>query len=171
MTAEGSAYYWLGAMLLGLTATVFWYRWRGNRVGLRTPALGYLITGLVLVALPLLIPVVSGRSVRLPLIWPGDSVIRGPFPLVLIGLGLCILAWSERSTGLAAIAAGYLAISLVANLYALNNVLYRLRWNLSPAAAGLPDVVLPALVLLLSGAGAWVVQRRIRPPAESEAEA
>jgi hypothetical protein len=171
LTAEGSAYYWLGAMLLGLTVTVLWYRWRGNRIGLRTPARGYLITGLALVALALLIPVVSGRSVRLPLIWPGAAAIRGPFPLVLIGLGLCVLAWSERSTGLAAIAAGYLAISLVADLYALNNVLSRLHWSLSPAAAGLPNVVLPALVLLISGAGAWVVQRRNRPPAEPEAEA
>jgi hypothetical protein len=160
----GSAYYWLGAMLLGMTGTVLWYRWRGNRIGLRTPARGYLISGLALIAAALLIPVVSGRSLRLPLIWPGGYVIRGTFPLVLIGLGLCVLAWSERSTGLAVIAAGYLAISLVANLYILNNVLHRLHWNLSPWAAALPNVVMPALVLLLSGAGAWVVQRRHRPP-------
>jgi hypothetical protein len=166
--AEGTAYYWLAAMLLGVGATVLWYRWRGNRIGLRTPARAYLITGLVLLALALLIPVVSGRSVRLPPLWPGGYVISDLFPLVLIGLGLFVLAWSERSTGLAAIAAGYFAISLVANLYILNNVLSRLHWNLSPAAAALPNVVLPALVLLLTGAGAWVVQRRYRPPAEPE---
>ncbi len=168
--AEGTAYYWLGAMLLGITATVLWYRWRGNRVGLRTPARGYLITGLALVALALLIPVVSGRSIGMPLLWPGDYVISDLLPLVLIGLGLCVLAWSERSTGLAAIAAGYLVVSVVANLYILNNVLSRLHWNLSPAATDLPNVVLPALVLLLTGAGAWVVQRRNRPPAGSGAE-
>lgn len=166
--AEGTAYYWLGAMLLGITATVLWYRWRGNRIGLRTPARGYLITGLALLALALLVPVVSGRSVRLPLLWPGDYVISDLFPLVLIGLGLFVLAWSERSTGLAAIAAGYFAIALVANLYILNNVLSRLHWYLDPAAVALPNVVLPALVLLLTGAGAWVVQRRYRPPAEPE---
>jgi hypothetical protein len=164
--AEGTAYYWLGAMLLGIIATVLWYRWRGDRIGLRTPARSYLITALALVALALLIPVVSGRSIRMPLLWPGDYVISGLFPLVLIGLGLFVLAWSERSSVLAVIAAGYLAISLVANLYILNNLLYRLHWNLSPWAAALPNVVLPALVLLLSGAGAWVVQRRYRPPAE-----
>jgi hypothetical protein len=166
--ADGTAYYWLGAMLLGITATVLWYRWRGNRIGLRTPARGYLITGLTLLALALLIPVVSGRSVRLPLLWPGDYVISDLFPLLLIGLGLFVLAWSERSTGLAAIAVGYFAIALVANLYFLSNVLYRLHWNLSPAAAAVPNVVLPALVLLLTGAGAWIVQRRYRPPAEPE---
>src|SRR5215469_18193312 len=27
---RGTAYYWLGAMLLGITATALWYRWRGN---------------------------------------------------------------------------------------------------------------------------------------------
>jgi hypothetical protein len=166
--AEGAAYYWLAAMLLGVGATVLWYRWRGNRIGLRTPARAYLITGLVLLALALLIPVVSGRSVRLSPLWPGGYVISDLFPLVLIGLGLFVLAWSERSTGLAAIAAGYFAISLVANLYILNNVLSRLHWNLSPAAAALPNVVLPALVLLVTGAGAWVVQRRYRPPAKPE---
>jgi hypothetical protein len=166
--AEGTSYYWLAAMLLGITATVLWYRWRGNRIGLRTPARGYLITGLALLALALLIPVVSGRSVRMPLLWPGDYVISDLFPLVLIGLGLFVLAWSERSTGLAAIAAGYFAIALVANLYFLSNVLSRLHWNLSPATVALPNVVLPALVLLLAGAGAWVVQRRHRPPAEPE---
>ncbi|MGB6454770.1 MAG: hypothetical protein WBH47_09810, partial [Streptosporangiaceae bacterium] len=164
--AKGTAYFWLGAMLLGITATVLWYRWRGNRIGLRTPARGYLITGLALISLALLIPVLSGRSLRMPLLWPGGYVISDLFPLVLIGLGLCVLAWSERSTGLAAISVGYLAVSLVANLYELNNLLYRLHWNLTPAAAALPNVVLPALVLLLAGAGAWIVQRRNRPPAE-----
>jgi hypothetical protein len=166
--ADGTAYYWLGAMLLGVTATVLWYRWRGNRIGLRTPARGYLATGLALLALALLIPVVSGRSVRLPLLWPGDYVLSDLFPLLLIGVGLFVLAWSERSTALTVIAAGYFAIAVVANLYILNNVLSRLHWNVNPAAIALPNVVLPALVLLLTGAGAWVVQRRYRPPAEPE---
>jgi hypothetical protein len=93
---------------------------------------------------------------------PGDLLIRGTFPLVLIGIGLCVLAWAERSIALTVIAAGYLALSLVASLYDIQNVLYRLGWTLSPQAGLLPNVVLPALVLLLSGAGARVVQRRRR---------
>ncbi len=93
---------------------------------------------------------------------PGDLLVRGTFPLVLIGMGLCVLAWAERSIALTVIAAGYLALSLVASLYDIENVFYDLGWNISPADSGLPNVVLPALVLLLSGAGAWVVQRRRR---------
>jgi hypothetical protein len=164
---EGGAYYWLGAMLIGITATALWYRWRGNRVGLRTPARGYLITGLVLVALALLIPVVSG-GVTTPIMWPFDYVISNLFPLVLIGVGLCVLAWAERSTGLAVIAAAFLALSIVANLYFLSNILARLHWYLSPAVVSVPNVLLPALVLLLSGAGAWAVQRRQHAPAPED---
>jgi hypothetical protein len=166
---RGTAYYWLGAMLLGIATTVFWYRWRGNRVGLRTPARGYLITGLIIIALALLIPLAGRRGMLL--IMPGDLVIRGTFPFVLIGLGLCFLAWAERSVGLTAIAAVYLALALVASLYDIENVFYNwFGWNLNATESALPNVLLPALVLLVSGAGAWAVQRRYRPPAEAAAK-
>jgi hypothetical protein len=159
------AYFWLAAILAGLAATAVWYRLRGDRVGLRTPSRGFVITGLVLLVLALLVPILAGREGVGPLFFlmPGDLLVRGTFPLVLIGIGLWVLAWAERSVGLIVIAAIYLALSLVASLYDIENVFYRLGWNLSPQASGLPNVVLPALVLLLSGAGAWVVQRRRGP--------
>jgi len=174
LTGRYITYYWLAAILLGVGATTAWYRWRGNRVGLRTAARGYLITGAVLLLLALAIPALAVRAVpRLMILMPGDLLIRGTFPLVVIGIGLCYLAWAERSIALTVIAAGYLALSLVASLYDIENVLYRLGWNLSPAVSGLPNVVLPALVLLLSGASAWAVQRRydVRPPSLTDAEA
>ncbi len=172
---RGIAYYWLGALLLGIVATVIWYRWRGNRIGLQTPARGYLITGLVVVALALVIPLIAeqvtrvGRVFVLPFVMPGDLVIRGTFPLVLIGLGLCYLAWAERSAALTIIAVVYLAVALLASLYDIQNDFY--NWfgsGISPAASALPNVLLPALVLLLSGAGAWVVQRRQHAPAPED---
>jgi hypothetical protein len=158
-----TAFYWLAAMLAGLAATAVWYRLRGDRVGLRTPSRGFVISGLVLLGLALAIPVLATHT-RLGPLGPGELLIRGTFPLVLIGVGLCVLAWAERSIALGVIAAGYLALSLVASLYNIENVFYRLGWTLGPAVSRLPNVVLPALVLLLSGAGAWVVQRRYRPP-------
>lgn len=165
LTGRYLGFYWLGAMLVGLAATALWYRLRGNRVGLRTPSRGFVVTGLVLLVLALLIPVVAARGGVGPFFFlmPGDLLVRGTFPFVLIGIGLWVLAWAERSVALTVIAAGYLALALVASLYDIENVFYRLGWNLSPRASGLPNVVLPALVLLLSGAGAWVVQRRSRP--------
>ena len=167
--ARGLPYYWLGAMLLGIAATVLWYRWRGNRVGLRTPARGYLITGLVIVALALLLPLAPRYGSGLYVIMPGDLLARGTFPFVLIGLGLCFLAWAERSTALTVIAVVYLALALLASLYDIENVFWNwFHWALSPAASALPNVLLPALVLLLSGAGAWVVQRRQHAPAPED---
>jgi hypothetical protein len=168
-------YYWLAAILVGVAATAAWYRWRGNRVGLRTPARGYLLTGLVLLLLALGIPALTLTAAPgLRILMPGDLLLRGTFPLVIIGIGLCFLAWAERSVALTVIAAGYLALALVASLYDIENVVYRLGWNLGPNVSAVPNVVLPALVLLLSGAGAWVVQRRYGPlpaePAEPTAE-
>jgi hypothetical protein len=165
LTGGYLGYYWLAAMLVGLAATAVWYRLRGDRVGLRTPSRGFVITGLVLVVLALLIPILAESGGVGPQLFlaPGDLLVRGTFPLVLIGIGLWVLAWAERSIALTVIAAGYLALALVASLYDIENVFYRLGWNLSPQASRLPNVVLPALVLLLSGAGAWVVQRRSRP--------
>src|SRR5580693_1976096 len=118
-TGAGIAYYWLAAILVGLAATAVWYRLRGNRVGLRTPSRGFIITGLMLVVLALLIPVLASLPGlgQLVILMPGDLLIRGTFPLVLIGIGLCALAWAERSIALAVIAAGYLAVSFVASLY------------------------------------------------------
>jgi hypothetical protein len=167
------AYYWLAAILVGVVATAAWYRWRGNRVGLRTPARGYLITGAVLLVLALGLPALAPRTPGLGILVQNDLLIRGTFPLVLIGICLCYLAWAERSVALTVIAAGYVALSLVASLYDIENILYRLGWNLSPAVSGLPNVVLPALVLLLSGASAWAVQRRydVRPRSLTDAEA
>jgi hypothetical protein len=178
---RGIAYYWLGALLLGIVATVIWYRWRGNRVGLRTPARGYLIAGLIIVALTLLIPLLglgvstesrgSGLAggVGMVMFMPGDLVVRGTFPLVLIGLGLCVLAWAERSVALTAIAVAFVALALLASLYDIENVFWNwFRWTISPTASALPNVLLPALVLLLSGAGAWIVQRRQHAPAPED---
>lgn len=156
---RGAAYYWLGAMLAGIAATVLWYRWHGSRVGLRTAARGYLITGLILVALALLLPLAGGAMALMPY----NLVGRGTFPFVLIGLGLCYLAWAERSRALAVIAVVFLALAVLANLYNIENVL----WNwfgvpFSMTVGALPNVLLPAVVLLASGAGAIAVQHRGR---------
>lgn len=167
----GLAYYWLAALLAGVAVTFAWYRWHGRHVGLRTPTWGYLVTGLTLTALALVIPILEEKVQAFHGLWvlmPGDLLIRGTFPFVIIAIGLCVLAWAERSLALSAIAGVYLAIALLATLYDIENILFRLGWNPSPSQwqlTGLPNVLLPALVLLISGAGAWAVQRRRREPA------
>ena len=54
---------------------------------------------------------------------------------------------------------------LVVSLYNIENALFRLGWNPAPGQSrftDLPDVLLPALVLLVAGAAAGAVQRRNR---------
>jgi hypothetical protein len=166
-------YYWLVALLAGLLLTLLWYRRNARRVGLQTPARGYLITVAVLTALALAIPplsqVRSPHSLRwlhhLQVLWPGDLIVRGTFPFVIIAVGLWVLAWAERSRSLAVIAVSYTAAALLASLYDVENVLFRFGWNPGPGRldlTSLPNVLLPALVLLAAGAGAFAVQRRHR---------
>ena len=167
-------YYWLAALLVGLLATLLWYRWNARRVGLATPARGYVVTVAVLTFLALVAPPLS--QVRSPhwLSWlqhlrvllPGDLMIRGTFPLVIIAAGLWALAWAERSRALAVIVAVYTGTAVLASLYNVENVLFRLGWTPSQSEwslTSLPNVLLPCLVLLAAAAGAFAVQRRRRP--------
>ena len=169
-------YYWLAALLVGLLATLLWYRWNARRVGLATPARGYVVTVAVLTFLALAVPPLS--QVRSPhwLSWlqhlqvllPGDLTIRGTFPLVIIAAGLWVLTWAERSPALAVVVAVYTGTAVLASLYNVENVLFRLGWNPSPSEwslTSLPNVLLPCLVLLAAAAGAFAVQRHRRPPA------
>src|SRR6185437_3931479 len=147
-----------------LLLTLLWYRWNARRVGLQTPARGYIVTTAVLTVLAVVLPPLSQVSwLRfLSLLWPGDLVIRGTFPFVIIAVGLWVLAWAERSRALAVIAAAYTATALLASLYNIENILFRLGWNPSGndwSLTSLPNVLLPAFVLLATGAGAFAVQR------------
>lgn len=166
-------YYWLAALLSGLLLTLLWYRWNARRVGLQTPARGYVITVAVLTVLALAVPPLSQlRSPHqlswlqhLQVLWPGDLVVRGTFPFVIIAAGLWALAWAERSRALAGIAVIYTGTALLASLYDIENLLFRLGWNPAPGQwdlTSLPNVLLPALVLLAAGAGAFAAQRRHR---------
>lgn len=166
-------YYWLVALLAGLLLTLLWYQGNARRVSLQTPARGYLITVAVLTGLAVAIPPLSQlrspHSLRwlhhLQVLWPGDLILRGTFPFVIIAVGLWALAWAERSRALAVIAAAYTAAALLASLYDVENVLFRFGWNPGPGQLGLtslPNVLVPALVLLAAGTGAFAVQRRHR---------
>jgi hypothetical protein len=169
LTGQFLGYYWLAALLGGLLLTLLWYRWHGRRAGVATPARGYIIVTAALTLLAVLIPLLSRLGNppwlgRLGVLWPGDLMIRGTFPFVIIALGLWALAWAERSRALALVAALYTGCALLSSLYNTENILFRLGWN--PATAyqwnltSLPNVLLPALVLLLAGGAAFAAQRR-----------
>jgi hypothetical protein len=169
----GLGYYWLAALLGGLAATLLWYRWHARRAGLATPAWGYLISTVVVTMAALAIPPLSlVRSPRwlrflheLRLLWPGDLIMRGAFPFLIIAAGLLILAWAERSRALAITAAVCIPIALLESLYDLANIAARLGWNPPLTEEPLLNVLPSGLFLLLAGTAAFVWQRRRRTSA------
>jgi len=160
-------YYWLAALAAGLVLTGLWYRRHGRKVGLVTPARGYLITGAALIALgvlPWFVWWISGRFAAYLWLLPGDLIVRGTFPFVIIAAGFWVLTLAERSWGLFAATAVYTAAALLSSLYDIENVPSGLGWY--PVAqswlAPLPNVLLPALILLVAGGVAFAAQRRPR---------
>jgi hypothetical protein len=152
--------YWFLAIQTGIAATVWWYRWRGLRSGLRTPTRALLVSGLVVTEVALLVSV----FVRWPGFAFGALFGRGFVPLLILVVPLAVLAWLERSPILAVITAAYAGLALLACLYNVENILFRLGWHPSWRGGGLnlvtlPNVALPALFLLLAGAGAWLAAR------------
>jgi hypothetical protein len=152
-------YYWLVALVGGYLITALWYRRHARRAGLQTPARGYVVTGIALTAAALLLPPLSQfRPLAwLSVLWPGDLVIRGTFPILIIAAGLWVLARAERSPGLTVTALLYSGAALLASLYNVENLLFRLGWT--PAVndlweTSLPNLLLPAAVLLAAGAAA-----------------
>ena len=158
-------YYWQIAIPAGVLLTVLWYRWRGNRVGLRTPARGFLITGLVLGEAVLLVPLLAGQS-NSPTLHRLMHDTHQAGPLVIIAALLWVLAWAERSPALAVIVAIYLTTALVVTPFT--------NGGLAGGDTGAADLamsqlrllgLLPALILLAAGAGAWLAQRlHLRSP-------
>jgi hypothetical protein len=159
-------YYWLIALVGGYLLCALWYRRHARLAGLQTPARGYVITGVVLTVLALLLPPLSQFPALhwLSAAWPGDLVVRGMFPFLIIAAGLWVLAWAERSRALAVTALVFTGAALLANLYDVENVLYRLGWN--PAGYNwqvtIPNVLLPTVVLLVAGGAAGIAAATAR---------
>ncbi len=165
-------WYWAVALTGGYLLTVAWYRWHARRAGVATPARGYLITGVVLTVLVLVIPPLTMVVPALSWIWLpfGDVWIRGTLALLIIAAGLWILARAERSRALAVIALVYTGTALLSSLYNVENIVFRLGWNPGRSAfawqlTALPNVLLPAAILLVAGCAAFLVQRTRRPTA------
>jgi hypothetical protein len=158
-------WYWLLALIAGYLLTYAWYRRHTRRVGLRAPARAFTITGIVMATVAFLVPVLAASG-SLPFGLPmGNLWVRGTFPFVIAAAGLWVLAWAERSRALAAITLGYTGAALLARLYDVENLLYRLGWNPGNGTTGarlaeLPNALLPALVLLAGGAGAFFLRPR-----------
>jgi len=160
------AWYWVIALVAGYLATLYWYRRHGRRAGVQTRARGFAITGITMACLAFLGPLLAAE---LPFrSWPagllaGDLWLRGTFAFLIAAVGLWVLAWAERSKALAVIALAYTGSVLLSSLYDVENILYRFGWNSASARlAALPNVLLPAAVLLAAGALAFFLRPKAR---------
>jgi hypothetical protein len=147
--------YWLIAIPLGYVATVAFYRYHARRSGVASRLRPYVATGLALLAALLLL---AGGATGL-IVVPGDLVVRGLAPLLTVPIALLMLARIERSWAVAAVACGVGLVALVANLYDIENLFYRVG-----VTAPSPQINLIVLggALLVAGAGCWLVTRRAR---------
>jgi hypothetical protein len=157
ITALG--FYWQLVIPAAVVVIVLWYQWRGHRVGLRTPARGFLITGLVLGELVLLGPILAGQSRSLTGLVHDTHQVGAQ---VIIAALLWVLAWAERSPLLAVIAAVYLAAALAVSPFDNSGLAGGTTGaaQLSLTALRLLGL-LPALILLAAGAGAWLSRQRL----------
>ena|SRR5579875_3152377 len=164
----GVAWYWTAALLSGLLLTLAWYRWHARRAGVATSARPYLVTAVVLTVAAIAVAPLrrifpAGWRVLDP-VSLGDLYIRGTCPLLIIAVSLLALIWAERSVVLAVTAVLYGGAALLANLYDVQNLVFRLGWYPPPADQALLNVLLPGLVLV-AGAAAGFAARQHRSPA------
>lgn len=156
-------FYWLLALVGGFLVMMAWYRRHARRAGVTSPARGAAITGIVLTILALVLPPVAQvvRVSWLTVAYPWFLVFHGMYPFLIIAISVCVLAWAERSRALTVIALIYLAATVVACSYDVENLVGRLGvYSAGIWYAVLPNLALPVLVLLLSGLAARLVGRQ-----------
>jgi len=152
--------YWLVALPLAYVFIAWWLYRAAQRSGVRLRGRALVYTGLALFVV-LIIPGLLHRwfdRIHPPLL-PGDLTLRGLMPLLTIGVALIVWAIAERSIALSITAVVYIAASLLASLYNLENLTYRLGWTVDSRFTLVLNVGLCAVVLLLASLGNFVAER------------
>jgi hypothetical protein len=162
-TSPWSGIYWVVALAVADCAIAVHYCRVAARRGIIGPVWPFVTSGLLLLVLlvvwtPSIVERIDASLSRLytatPQLWG-----RGLAPLLVVALGIVILACTERSLPLTAIAAGHFVAAVVANLYDLANLSAALGARGFGSYALLPNLLLPSLVLLISGCVAAALRR------------
>ena len=167
--SEAIGWYWLAALLAGYLGTLAWYRRHAIKVGVQTRTRNYLTAGIC--------GVVGGLALGPALHWLATStwtavsdIVRpalrpiyvllnlGLIPLLVIAVGLLVLARLERSR-LLTMTGGLLIVLLAMAPVYVNTAPFGDDF---PRFGYLPTVLLPALVMLITGAVATLRARRTR---------
>ncbi|MEV6711461.1 hypothetical protein AB0M48_05375 [Lentzea sp. NPDC051208] len=112
--------YWLGALLVAVLATVWWYRWRARRVGVETPTGSYVRVALLgLIAVLFGIPLSTSVILKYTLFYPLPHVAA---MVMAVLLGLAVLAFRARRMRPLFVPVGLLLASVALSLLQLPDV-------------------------------------------------
>jgi len=151
-----AAVYWLVALPAAYALIAAYSVRRGSHSGVRVRASHATVCGLVLfVALVAAVVVVPQQQLL-----PGNLLIRGLTPLLVIALGVIVWGALDRDLTVLGVGAVALAGGLVANLYNLENLILAQGVDIDYRYRLLLNLALPAVVLVI---GAVVVAVRDRP--------
>lgn len=147
--------YWSIATLVAYVVMILVARHQGYRTGIWVDRRALVIAGLPALMIVVVLVVVSSRTPFLP----GDLTLRGNLPLLAIAVGVIVWAYRERRPGLWVLAAVLVPLTLLANLYDMENLLFRLGVPYFAYAAEVVNLAVVAAVLLVA-AGVFNLSRR-----------
>ncbi|MEV4706628.1 hypothetical protein [Actinoplanes sp. NPDC049316] len=167
--SEAIGWYWLAALLGGYLGTLWWYRRHALKVGVQTRTRSYLTAGIFgvvggLVLGPVLQFLATNTATSVSntarLVFNPIYVLLnlGLIPVLVVAVGLLVLARLERSRLLAATGALLVALLAMAPVY-VNTAPFGDDF---PRFGYLPTVLLPALLLVITGVIATIRARRTR---------
>jgi hypothetical protein len=136
--------YWVVASIAAYLLALWIARRQGYRGGLWVNRRPLVVAG-VLALLGALIIVFGWFA-------PGDLLIRGNVPLLAIAVGIEVWALRERRPGLWVVAAVIVPVTLLANLYDVENLLFRLGIPFFDNADQIANLGAVAVVLFIASA-------------------
>jgi len=148
---EVAAVYWTVAMVAGFVVTGVLYRRRSAATGVQGPVGWFVRTGL------------WATAAMVPLVLVPVPLFRTTTAVAVIAILLIALAVKEKDRALTVFVVLFAAVALLVNTYNTENLLYRLGVPVGRGWGDVPNLVLPALVLLGGGLLAWIRQRSTSP--------
>lgn len=148
----GRLAYWVIASIVAYVLAIWIARRQGYRGGVWVDRLPLAMGGLA--ALLVSVIVVAGWYA------PADLLIRGNVPLLAIAVGIVVWAVRERRPGLWVVAAVIAPLSVLANLYDMENVLFRIGVPYFDNAEEIANLGLVAAVLFVAAATFGLLHRR-----------
>jgi hypothetical protein len=155
--------FWVTSLLFGYVATIWFYRHRASTVGLSLRTWPAAVVGLGLLVLALSMQTIW-RSIEPSYLASGDFWMRGTAILVILSVGIMALSLLERSIAYLVYSLGFVALALLVSLYNVSNLVQWVGLGrfITGSNQATPNVVIPALYLLIGGFFFWAVQHDSR---------